>query len=147
MTQTPRRILIDADWSANGIWWVLTAEEMTAPAPSGHWSGTPQTAAPPEQSGGAPKQGLLRLSPDLRDALKRWNDEMMKDLPQGAGSGSSIEERGRLLAHRVQQELGKGFEVLYRVRDRIYRVDPPGNWGVKTWHQELLGYPPQQPQH
>ena len=37
----PRRVLIGWDHGAHGIWWVLTKEEKEAPAPPGHWSGTP----------------------------------------------------------------------------------------------------------
>lgn len=38
----PRRVLIDWDYGAHGIWSVLTKEEeMEAPAPPGRWSGTP----------------------------------------------------------------------------------------------------------
>lgn len=37
----PRRVLIGWDCGTHGIWWVLSKEEMEAPAPPGRWSGTP----------------------------------------------------------------------------------------------------------
>jgi hypothetical protein len=35
-----------------------------------------------------------------------------------------------------------GWEVLYRLGDRMFRVHPPGSWPARTWEQELLGYAP-----
>jgi hypothetical protein len=54
-----------------------------------------------------------------------------------------LQERGREAALRVQDELGtNGWEVLYRIGGRIFRLHPPGNWPFATWEQELLGYRP-----
>ena len=39
----PRTLLIDWDYGARGIWWVLGKEEMQAPAPTADWAGTPAT--------------------------------------------------------------------------------------------------------
>jgi hypothetical protein len=55
----------------------------------------------------------------------------------------ALQERGRELAIRVQNELGTdGWEVLYQRGSRIHRVCPPGSWPVATWSEELLGYAP-----
>ena len=58
----------------------------------------------------------------------------------------ALEERGRELAIRVQNELGTaGWEVLYHLGGRVHRVHPPGSWPEETWEQELLGYVPRAP--
>jgi hypothetical protein len=131
-----RRVLIDADYGADGIWWVLTSDEMKAPTPQGSWS-----RHPPRNNDQRSTPAWPQLSDELRDELKRWNDEMMDTAPSATSELSALRERGRVLANRVQQQLGEGFEVLYPFGTRIYRVDPPGDWAIETWEQELLGYP------
>ncbi|HUC27162.1 MAG TPA: hypothetical protein VMA73_31090, partial [Streptosporangiaceae bacterium] len=55
----------------------------------------------------------------------------------------ALDECGRELAVRVQDELGTvGWEVLYQMGDRVYRVHPRGSWPMATWEHELLGYQP-----
>jgi hypothetical protein len=85
MQVRPKRIVIDWDWGAAGIWIVLTPEERTAPG-----LGARLTA------GGAPKdrhaawRGLL--SDELIDALQAWNDR--RDEVMGIdGHHHSDEER------------------------------------------------------
>ena len=58
-----------------------------------------------------------------------------------------LEERGRALAVRVQDELGTdGWEVLYFMGGRAYRVHLPGSWPEETWAHDLLGHPAAGPQ-
>jgi hypothetical protein len=57
--------MIDWDWSAHGIWTILSAEELSAPAPAGRWYGanlqTPVQRARPWSD---------KLPTDLLDALQ-----------------------------------------------------------------------------
>ena len=134
----PRRVLIAWDVSAHGIWWVLTKEEMEAPAPPGSWAGS----LPPELPH-RPRPWRDRLSGDLLDELQIWNDAWDVEDPYSR----ALQERGRELAGRVQGELGTdGWEVLYQLGDRMYRVHPRGSWPIRTWKQDLLGYPPRVPE-
>src|SRR5580693_2311568 len=55
----------------------------------------------------------------------------------------ALQERGRDLAMRVQDELGTdGWEVLYQMNGQMLRVHPPGSWPIGAWEQQLLGYAP-----
>jgi hypothetical protein len=64
------------------------------------------------------------------------------------GRRRALQEQGRELAVRVQDELGTdGWEVLYQILGRMYRVHPPASWPIETWEQELLGYKSQDQQH
>lgn len=129
----PRRVLIDWDYGAHGIWWVLSKEEMEAPAPPGRWSGTPPSGWDTRPG---PRAWSDRLSAGLLDDLQAWNDDC-----EDAGGAGALWERGRDLAVRVQGELGTdGWEVLYRLGGRMHRVHPPGSWPIGSWEQELLGY-------
>jgi hypothetical protein len=133
----PRRVLIAWDVSAHGIWWVLTKEEMEAPAPPGSWSGSPPSDLPHR-----PKPWSDRLSGDLLRELQEWNDAWDVQSPDS----EALDECGRELAVRVQDELGTvGWEVLYQMGDRVYRVHPRGSWPMATWEHELLGYQPRIP--
>ena len=129
----PRRVLIDWDYGAHGIWWVLTKQEKEAPARPGHWSGTPPSGR------NRPRPWSDRLSTDLLDDLQKWNDAWEAK----AADAALLEQRGKVLAGRVQEELGTdGWEVLYRLGSRVHRVQPPGSWPAASWEQELLGYAP-----
>ena len=130
----PRRVLIDWDYSAHGIWWVLTKQEKEAPAPPGRWSG----AAPrPERE--RIRAWSDRLTSDLLDELQDWNDAWDTDNPDIR----LLQQRGRDLAVRVQEELGTdGWEVLYKMNGQVHRVHPQGSWPVASWQQDLLGYAP-----
>jgi hypothetical protein len=128
----PRRVLIAWDVSAHGIWWVLTKDEKEAPAPPGSWSGIRPRNLPHR-----PKPWSDRLSGELLHEVQEWNDAWDIEDP----NSQALQERGRELAARVQDELGTdGWEVLYQVGDRMYRVHPAGSWPIGTWEQELLGY-------
>jgi len=133
-------VLIDWDYCAPGIWWILTKEEMEAP-PRGRGSGG---TAPPRT--GKPRPWSDRLTAELLDDLQTWNDswDTGKDSRKDEKvTVRALQERGRELAIRVQDELGTdGWEVLYQLGDRMVRVHPPGSWPVGTWEQELLGYTP-----
>src|ERR1051326_8842004 len=64
----PRRVLIDWDYGAHGIWWVPAQEEKEALAPPGRWSG----AVPPHPRQRRPWSD--RLSSELLDDLQEWNN-------------------------------------------------------------------------
>ena len=72
----PRRVLIDWDWGAHGIWWVLTKQEMEAPAPRGRWSGTAS-----QQKQERIRAWSDRLTSELLDDLQEWNDAWDTDDP------------------------------------------------------------------
>ncbi|MDA8025285.1 MAG: hypothetical protein M0T78_01915 [Actinomycetota bacterium] len=139
----PRRVLIDWDYGASGIWRCRTREEMDAPAPQGgRWSGKPPA-----------NLDTLRLRPwsdllsePLLDALKSWNISCESADRNGDRDQAIIEDEGRDLALLVQKELGVGnWEVLYVYQRRVHRVDPIGSWPIETWKQDLLGYAPPGP--
>ena len=131
----PRRVLIDWDWGAHGIWWVLTKQEKEAPAPPGRWSGSPRSDR------NRPRPWSDRLTTELLDDLQAWNDAWdVRD-----ADAAALEQRGKDLATRVQAELGTdGWEVLYMMGGQVHRVQPPGSWPAATWQQDLLGYAPRQ---
>lgn len=133
----PRRVIIEADYYADGIWWVPTKEELEGP-PSGYLTR--------EQRPGKPHQlGPWPLSQELLGDLKAWNRSWgdSDGFWESAEARRGWQEQGRELAIRVQDELGTDdWEVLYQLGDRVHRVYPPGNWPAETWQQDLLGYPP-----
>jgi len=109
-----------------------------ASAPHGRWTG-----APPPDRHERPRPWSDRLSGELLDDLQAWNDACAAD---GAAC-QALQERGRELAIRVQDELGTdSWEVLYQMGGRMFRVHPPGGWPVESWQQELLGYRPRSPE-
>jgi hypothetical protein len=61
----PRRVVIDWDYEAHGIWWVLTREEMEAPAPRGRPGG-----AQPSETAQPARPWSDRLTSELLDDLK-----------------------------------------------------------------------------
>jgi hypothetical protein len=130
-------VIIEADYHARGIWWVLTKEELEAPvALFGDLTRTQRPGKPPIH--------LPPLSQGLRDDLQAWNQswERSDGFRNDAEARRAWEEQGRELAARVQTELGTdGWEVLSRISGRVHRVHPPGSWPAGTWKQELLGYP------
>jgi hypothetical protein len=137
----PRRVIIDWDYGASGLWWCSTKEEHEAPAQRwGHLMRVRQPDGPPIH--------MPELTRQLRDDLQAWNDSWEERCP-GPPSREKVtrlQEEGRRLAIRVQAELGTAeWEVLYKLRGRVHRVQPPGSWPVRTWHQELLGYASRKP--
>ena len=125
-------MLIGWDYGAHGIWWVLTKKEKEAPAPPGRWSG-----ARPSRWHDRPGPWSDRLSGELLDYLQAWNDACAA----AGADAQGLQEPGRELAIQVQDELGTGgWEVLYQMDGRMFRVYPPGSWPVGSWKQELLGY-------
>jgi hypothetical protein len=130
----PRRVLVDADYLAGGIWWIATKEEREAPLSDYLNRG--------EQPGKPHHHRSLRLSQEVRDDLKAWNKSWddSDGFWESTGAYRAWQEQGRELAVRVQDELGTdGWEVLYWLGDRVHRVHPPGSWPADTWQQELLG--------
>jgi hypothetical protein len=135
-------VLIDRDYGASGIWWAPAKEEHEAPAPrGGHWTGT----LPPGWDE-RPRAWSDRLTGELLDDLQAWNDSWDNNPDLRANeeaTARALQEQGRELAIRVQDELGTdGWEVLYKLDGRVVRVHPPGNSPARTWEEELLGYEP-----
>ena len=131
----PRRLIIEADYSAGGIWWVPTKEEREAPVSDYLTRG--------EQPGKPHHHRSLRLSQELRDGLKAWNQSWddSDGFWENAVARQAWEAQGRELAIQVQNELGTdGWEVLYRLGGWVHRVQPPGSWPADTWMHDLLGY-------
>lgn len=82
-----------------------------------------------------------RLSEQLLRDLKAWNDSWGPQGPADIEVARVLQERGRELASRVQNELGTdGWEVLYKLGGRMHRVQPAGSWPAETWMRDLLGY-------
>ena len=107
----PRRVLIDWDYGAHGIGWVLTKEEKEAPPARGRQVGI----QPPGRLDRA-RPWSERLTAGLLDDLQAWNSAWDADNAEPR----ILQERGRKLALRVQDELGtNGWEVLYRIGGRI----------------------------
>ncbi len=94
----PRRVLIDWDYGAHGIWWVLTKEEKEAPSARGRQVGI----QPPERLDRA-RPWSERLTAGLLDDLQAWNSAWDADNAEPR----ILQERGRELALRVQAELGQ----------------------------------------
>jgi len=133
----PRRVIIDADYAAGGIWWVDTKEERELGAQD------PGRLLTHIQQPGGPPMRMPPLTPGLRDDLKAWNQswEARDEFWNDAKARLEWEDQGRELAIRVQDELGPdGWEVLYWMNGRVHRVHPPGSWSAYTWRQDLLGY-------
>lgn len=84
---------------------------------------------------GPPWGGLL--SHQVLADLKAWNDahdytifQEDEEIPDD----EVLEERGRELAFRVQNELGtEGWEVFYYLGGGVQRVHPHGSWLAETW--------------
>lgn len=117
-----RRVLIDWDYAASGIWTILTPEELRAPAPPGRRSGT---SLPPSR----PRAWADRLSGDLLDALEAWNrhgDTLYSGTEATQADRAAFWRQAADLAERVQDQLGPGYEVLHRTVDGAWKwVRPP----------------------
>jgi hypothetical protein len=133
----PRRVLIDADYGADGIWWVPSKEELEWHSqPPGYLGHEQRRRWPPSQQ--------------LRDDLKAWNHswEASDGFCDSAQARRAWQEHGRELAIRAQYEFGTGgeWEVFYKLGRRVHQVHPPGSWpDESTWEQEHLGYPSREP--
>jgi hypothetical protein len=140
----PRRVIIEADYCADGIWWADTKEEHEAPYPLWSYLTSAQRPGKPP----APRPWRERLSQGLLDDLKAWNQAW--DDNDGFWDDAQVrqgwEEQGRELAIRVQDQLGlDDWEVLYRMNGWVHRVHPLGSWPAGAWTQNLLGYAPPEP--
>jgi hypothetical protein len=136
-------MLIAFDYHASGIWQVATKEEMAASSYE-EWSALTRSQRQPARA--APHRPLRDLLSDqLLDDLKAWNDSCDFTMVQDDEllDDEVLDERGRALAVRVQNELGTdGWEVFYYMGDRVHRVYPPGIWTEEAWRRDVLGYPP-----
>jgi hypothetical protein len=144
----PRRVLICWEYGASGLGWVSTKEEHEAPEHKWSWLAQAQRPGRPHTH----HEFSERLTRKLRDDLQAWNDAWDSDHTppeeEKEAAARALQEQGRELAVRVQDELGTdGWEVLYQILGRMYRVHPPASWPIETWEQELLGYKSQDQQH
>lgn len=132
-------MLIDREVLCDGICWVPSKEEWETPLPQQFDLEKVQRPGKPP----IPRPWPERLSELLLRDLKAWNDSWGVQGPPDLEAVRVLQERGRELAIRVQNELGTdNWEVLYHQGGRVHRVHPAGNWPAETWEQELLGYPP-----
>jgi hypothetical protein len=136
----PRRVLIGWDYGASGIWWCSTKEEREAAYPQWSYLKSKRRAGGPHEA----RPWSERLSEVVLRDLKAWNESWENEDPvEDKEILKALQDRGRELAIRVQNELGiSGWEVLYQRDSRIHRVRPPGSWPIATWREELLGYVP-----
>jgi hypothetical protein len=125
---------------------VSTKEEHEAPEHQWSWLAQAQRPGRPHTH----HRFSERLTRKLRDDLQAWNDSWDIEHPppeDEEATARALQEQGRDLALRVQDELGTdGWEVLYQILGRMYRVHPRGSWPIETWEQELLGYKSQDQQ-
>jgi hypothetical protein len=133
----PRRLIIAWEYLCEGIEWVATKEEWEAPLPQRFALEKVQRPGKPP----IPRPWPERLSKQLLRDLKAWNDSWGSYGAPDLEAARVLQERGRELAVRVQNELGTdGWEVLYSLGGRVHRVHPAGSWPARTWMQDLLGY-------
>lgn len=115
----PCRVLIRWDHQADGIWLVNTKEQVEATTHE-EWSRATEAAFGPDWQTPAHRPWGDRLSDQLLDDLKAWNDSCDWTVTQPYDEivdDDVLEERGRELAVRVQNELGTdGWEVLHQPR-------------------------------
>jgi hypothetical protein len=127
-----KRVLVDWDWGAHGIWSISTAEERAAPAPPGRW-GPPDPVA----EAARPRPWSGKLSTGLLDALQEWNDQCGELFRRGGPDDAAWRtEADAALSHAVelaawtQRELGLGYEVLFITSGGAWRwVQSPCNRG------------------
>ena len=107
-----RRVLIDWDWGATGIWTVDATAQTPAVVPAGE-----RRLAVDSRDRHRDWRGLL--SDQLIDALQAWNDD--GDLFMGRRAHEHTDEdrvafwaRGRELAAQVQEQLGSEYPVRCR---------------------------------
>ena len=121
---TPQRVLIDFDYEAIGIWRVLSSTERRGPPPKRATTKYETDPALPPWSG--------RLSEDLLDALREWNDSGVRIVFLGNGTPDEEQAFWALeadLAVRVQEELGDEFIVLYAIEEDAWR------WVLPPWER------------
>jgi hypothetical protein len=123
----PRRVVVDWDWGADGLWSVRSREERHAPAATGG-----QWVAYRRQSTPVPRPWGEILSNELLDALQSWNDACgereLRPPRHRTAEDELLEQRKVFLAGRVQQELGGDWEVLYTSHGAWRWVRPPRSW-------------------
>lgn len=141
-------MLIEFDYGADGIWMVSTKEEVEASTYE-EWSRVTTALYGPPRPPLAHRPWGDLLSDQVLDDLKAWNDSWDYTIVQedeGIVDDEVLEERGRELAVRVQNELGTdGWEVFYHLSGRVYRVHPAGSWPEATWRQDAVGHSPPDP--
>jgi hypothetical protein len=114
-----KRVLIDWDWGASGIWTVQEPDDRCAPREPGEWRAY---VPPPDHDRHWAWRGLL--SHDLIDALQAWNHHGAEVWGVHAHKHTDDERAefwgsGRTLAAQVQEQLGSGYDVVYRIPERF----------------------------
>lgn len=99
-----RRLLVDWDYAASGLWLVRGDGEQAAE---------------------------FGLSRELREALDAWNRDCEKADRRavGASERARLLEEARALALAAQDELGPSWEVLYSSGPAWHWVGVPTAWG------------------
>ena len=127
MASSARRVLIDWDWGAHGIWTILSAEEIAAPPLAGRWA-----PADPLTQQARRRPWSDKLSLDLLDALQKWNDHggdlfgPQSDEATWRAGIDAFRSRGAELAACTQRELGPDYEVLFVTSTGAWQwVEPP----------------------
>jgi hypothetical protein len=134
---SPRRVLIDWDFGAHGIWTIHSPEQVSAPLSRGKW-------APYEPPRDRPRSWSDLLPGALLDALDGWNHEG-ETLGRRRATNLELEafrQCGAELAQRVQQELGSGYEVLHVLVGGAWHWVHP--WSQRT-PSSLATSPPDNP--
>lgn len=111
----PKRIIIDWDWGATGIWTGTDPSEAWTPPPGGEWRARLATSV---QDRHRAWRGLL--TDELIDALQTWNDHGDEFMGRRAHLHSDDERAGywadgQQLAQQVQEQLGPTYEVSCRM--------------------------------
>lgn len=126
-----KRVVIDWDWGASGIWSVRAPDEPWMPPEAGGW-----VAHVRESDHDRHQAWRGVLSDDLIDALQAWNDRGA-EVWGVRGHEHTDEERaefwdqGSLLAAQTQQQLGSDYEVVCRIPNS-FAFGTPGDTGKST---------------
>jgi hypothetical protein len=123
----PRRILIDWEYGASGLAWCSTEEEHEAPAE--RWSYLRRVQQP-----GGPPIRMPELTRELRDDLQAWNDSWDERDPLFEEKLPQLQEQGRQLAVRVQEELGTAPPLAEQARAALASLAAqPGAEPALAW--------------
>ena len=112
----PRRVLVDWDYGAHGLWLLLTPQEQKRQEPLPN----------------LPSWSQL-LPAELLDALTEWNedrceaDHRRRDRQRNA-EDHLLDQRALSLGEQVQAQLGPEWEVLYAAHGAWHWVRSPQNW-------------------
>lgn len=112
----PKRVLIDWDWGAHGIWTIPSGEDLAPPVRALLVRDLPRNGEP------RPRPWSDKLPEKLLDALQAWNDigerlfhygEPDRDAADQQKQEAEFRRRAEQLAAWTQRELGPEYEVLF----------------------------------